>query len=52
MLPVLKTTPDALLATLRQQGIAAASADMTPDAVAAASGIQSSELLFAVMPRR
>lgn len=48
--PVLKTTPEALLATLKQRGYQAQSADQTLDAVATASGKQASEVLFAVIP--
>lgn len=48
--PVLKTTPDALLAALKQQGYQARSADETLDAIATAAGKQSSDALFAVMP--
>ena len=50
--PVLKTTPDALLATLKQRGYKVASADDTLSTVATASGKQATELLFAVMPKR
>ena len=48
--PVLKTTPDALLASLRNHGFAARSTDETLTAVAAASGREPSEALFAVVP--
>jgi hypothetical protein len=50
--PILKTTPEGLLATLKQRGYQARSIDETLDAVAGASGKQSSEVLFAVMPAR
>ena len=48
--PVLKTTPDALLATLQEPGYQAHSTDETLEAVAAAAGRPASEVLFAVMP--
>ncbi|REF89119.1 hypothetical protein DES32_0334 [Methylovirgula ligni] len=48
--PVLKTTPDALLAALKQRGYQARSADETLDAIAAASGKPASEVLLAVIP--
>ena len=48
--PVLKTTPDTMLATLRQRGFSAQSAEETLDAVATASGKQPTEVLLAVMP--
>lgn len=48
--PLLKTTPDALLATLKQQGYQAQSTDETIDALATAANKQASEILFAVMP--
>ena len=50
--PVLKTTPDALLASLRNHGFDARSADDTLAAVAAASGKHPAEALFAVVPVR
>lgn len=50
--PVLKTTPDALLAQLKAKGYQAGSADQTIDAVAAASGAQASQILISVMPAR
>ena len=48
--PVLRTTPDMLLATLRQRGYPAQSADETLAAVAATSGKEPTEALAAVMP--
>lgn len=50
--PVLKTTPDGLLAALRQRGFDARSADETLAAVAAGSGRPAAEALFAVVPAR
>ena len=50
--PLLKTTPDALLTTLKQKGYNAASADQTLDAIAGGAGEQSSRLLFSLMPAR
>ncbi len=50
--PVLKSTPEALLETLKQRGYEARSADETLDAVAAASGKKASELLFALVRAR
>jgi hypothetical protein len=50
--PILHTTPDALLAALKQHGYPAQSADETLDAIAAASGKPANEALFAVMPGR
>lgn len=47
--PVLKTMPDALLTTLKQQGYRAQSAGQTLHEVASASGTQGSEALFAVI---
>lgn len=47
--PVLKMTPEALLAALRQKGYPAQSPDQTLDVLAAASGRRSPELLFSVM---
>lgn len=48
--PVLKTTPEALLAALKQRGYKVTSTEDTLDAVADASGAPASNLLFAVMP--
>jgi hypothetical protein len=48
--PVLRTTPDALLAALRQRGFDARSADETLATVAATSGRPATEALFAVTP--
>jgi hypothetical protein len=48
--PLLKTTPDALLATLRQQGYQAVSADQTLAAIAAVSGKSAAEALVVVLP--
>ena len=50
--PVLGTTPDALLAALRQRGFQADAADETLEAVGAASGRPPSQVLLAVMPAR
>lgn len=50
--PVLETTPDTLLAILRQRGYQARSADETLDAIAATSSKQPSEVLSNVMPKR
>jgi hypothetical protein len=50
--PVLKTTPDALLANLKQRGHKADSTDATLSTVAAASGVPASELLIALLPAR
>jgi hypothetical protein len=49
---VLKTTPDALLSSLKQRGFQAESADQTLEAVAQSSGKQASDVLFAVLPAR
>ncbi|MEF2070720.1 DUF4405 domain-containing protein [Consotaella aegiceratis] len=49
--PVLKTTPDALVANLEQRGYAVASTDETLASVANASGASANELLFALMPK-
>lgn len=48
--PVLKTTPDALLATLKERGYTPVSAAETLDAVAAARGEPARELLLALLP--
>ena len=48
--PVLKTTPDKLMTKLQQRGYKVASTEQSLNAVAAASGKQASELLFAVFP--
>jgi hypothetical protein len=50
--PVLKTTPGALLAALKQRGYEAQSTDETLDAIATASGKSASELLLVVAPTR
>lgn len=50
--PVLKTTPDALLASLRTHGFDARSAEDSLSAVARASGKEPAEVLFAVVPAR
>ncbi len=50
--PVLKITPDALVAALKARGYRAQSADQTLDAIAAASGEPAQEVLFAMMPGR
>ncbi|HEX4408141.1 MAG TPA: DUF4405 domain-containing protein [Xanthobacteraceae bacterium] len=50
--PVLKSTPEALLAALRKQGYGADSASDTLEKIAAASGKQGPELLFALLPLR
>lgn len=50
--PVLKTTPEALLASLREKGHTAASADHTLATIAATSGVQPNDLLFALLPPR
>ncbi len=50
--PVLKTSPEALVAALKAQGYDAASTDQTIQAVAAASGAPANEVLFAVLPSR
>jgi hypothetical protein len=52
LVPVLKTTPDGLLATLKQRGYQVRSTDETLDEVAVASGKQATDLLLAVMPRQ
>lgn len=48
--PVLKTTPEALQAQLRQRGYTVGSADDTLNAVAAASGASGMQVLVAVLP--
>jgi hypothetical protein len=48
--PVLKTTPDSLLATLKQRGYQAQSTDQTLDEVASVSSKQGSEALLTVIP--
>ena len=50
--PLLRTTPDALLADLRQRGYPVHSADDTLAAVARGAGRQASDVLLAVMPAR
>jgi len=50
--PVLRTTPDALLASLRNHGFDARSAEDTLAAVARGSGKEPSEALFSVVPAR
>lgn len=50
--PVLKTTPEAILADLKQRGYAPASADETLDAVAAARGEPARDLLLTLLPAR
>jgi hypothetical protein len=50
--PVLNTSPEALLADLRQLGYEAASAETTLSEIAAASGTEANTVLFAVMPAR
>jgi len=48
--PMLKMTPDALFAALRQRGCAVQSTNETLDAIARASGKNAVELLLAVAP--
>ncbi|BCW90516.1 hypothetical protein sos41_36860 [Alphaproteobacteria bacterium SO-S41] len=48
--PVLKTTPDALVADIKQRGYTVASADETLVKIAATAGIPANELLVALMP--
>jgi hypothetical protein len=48
--PVLKTTPDELVAALEQRGYDVASADQSLEAVAADSHTPARELLFALLP--
>ena len=50
--PVLRTTPNALLANLRRQGLLARSPEESLADVANASGQQSPDLLAALMPAR
>ena len=50
--PILKTTPDALVATLKQRGYDAASAETTLAALAAEKGEPANRLLFGLMPGR
>ena len=50
--PVQSSTPDALLAPLRQQGFLANSTEETLETVGAASGKPPSQVLLAVMPPR
>jgi hypothetical protein len=50
--PVLKTTPEELVKSLGQRGVAARSADDTLDGIAAATGKSAHELLASVMPKR
>lgn len=50
--PVLKTTPDALVAALKKQGYKVDSAEQTLNAIAAASGKPARQALFSVMPQR
>ncbi|NKF23285.1 DUF4405 domain-containing protein [Solimonas marina] len=49
--PVLKTTPDALLATLRDRGYSVDSADMTLASVASTAGKEPMAVLGEVMPK-
>jgi len=48
--PVLKTTPEALVAALEQRGYDVASTGQTLEAVAAGSDTTALELLFAMLP--
>jgi hypothetical protein len=50
--PILRTTPEALLASLREKGYAVASTDQTLDAVATAAGVPPSEILLKLIPAR
>ena len=50
--PVLKTTPDALVAKLREKGYANAAPDSSLSALAAGGGTPASQILFSLMPRR
>jgi hypothetical protein len=50
--PVLKQSPEALQATLKQRGYAMASSSDTLASVAAASGVPAMKLLLDVMPAR
>ena len=50
--PVLKTTPDALVAKLKEKGYANAAPDSTLSALAAGGGTPASQILFSLMPRR
>jgi hypothetical protein len=47
---VLKTTPEALLATLRQHGYSKIAADQTLTDIATASGKRATDVLFALLP--
>jgi len=49
--PILHTTPDALLTTLRREGYQASSGNDTLDTIAAGSGKPASAILFTLMPR-
>ncbi len=48
--PALKTTPDALLTTLMEQGFQVESTDQTLAAVAKASGKRPTDVVFALLP--
>ncbi|MBV6305131.1 hypothetical protein KVP10_09550 [Candidimonas humi] len=50
--PVLKTTPDALIASLKNKGYQAESADQTLAAIATSAGKPPTEVLRAVLPAR
>lgn len=50
--PVLKTSPDALVARLQEKGFPASSADQTLQAIAAAAGKPATEALLSVIPAR
>jgi hypothetical protein len=50
--PLLKTTPEALLSTLKQQGYQARSIDETLNSIASTSGKTISEVLSALLPEQ
>lgn len=50
--PVLKTSPDALVARLKVKGFPASSTDQTLQAIAAAAGKPATEALLSVIPAR
>ncbi len=50
--PLLKSTPEDLLATLKGRGYQAGSIDETPEMVAAHSGTQPSQVMTALLPAR
>jgi hypothetical protein len=50
--PVFKTSPDALIASLKGKGFKVDSADQSIDAIAKASGKPANEVLFAAVPAK